>query len=153
MTQQVPLVMLVDDNVAFLDVVEPLIQTRGYRVVCCTGPTEALEKMQAERPHVVITDVMMTALDSGFSFARRIKEDPRFAGVSVIIVTAMSSRRGFDFAPRTPEELTAMHADAYLNKPVDPEVLLGKIEEVLARAGIPAPAHGGTATQDSHDAN
>jgi CheY-like chemotaxis protein len=134
MTQQAPLVMFVDDNEAFLEVVEPVIQAQGYRVLCCTGPEEALARMRAERPHVVITDVMMAGLDSGFSFSRQIKEDPLLAGIPVIIVTAISSRRGFNFNPRTPEELAAMHADAFLGKPVAPLDLLAKIQELVARA-------------------
>ena len=134
MTQQAPLVMFVDDNEAFLEVVEPVIQAQGYRVLCCTGPEEALARMRAERPHVVITDVMMAGLDSGFSLSRQIKEDPLLAGIPVIIVTAISSRRGFNFNPRTPEELAAMHADAFLGKPVAPLDLLAKIQELVARA-------------------
>ena len=134
MTQQAPLVMFVDDNEAFLEVVEPVIQAQGYRVLCCTGPEEALARMRAERPHVVITDVMMAGLDSGFSFSRQIKEDPLLAGIPVIIVTAISSRRGFNFNPRTPAELAAMHADAFLGKPVAPLDLLAKIQELVARA-------------------
>ena len=134
MTDQAPLVMFVDDNEAFLEVVEPVVEAQGYRVLCCSGPAEALARMRTERPHVIVTDVMMAELDSGFSFSRQIKEDPQLAGIPVIIVTAISSRRGFDFSPRTPEELAAMHADAFLGKPVEPLDLLAKIEELLARS-------------------
>jgi len=133
MTEQAPLVMFVDDNTAFLEVVEPVIQAQGYRVLCCTGPAEALARMRIEPPHVVIADVMMAGLDSGFSLARQMKEDPQLAGIPVIIVTAISSRRGFNFNPRTPEELAAMNADAFLGKPVAPLDLLSKIRELVAR--------------------
>jgi CheY-like chemotaxis protein len=137
MADEAPLVMFVDDNAAFLEVVGPVVEAQGYRVRCCGGPEEALAEMQAERPHVVVTDVMMTGLDAGFSLSRRIKEDPQLAGIPVIIVTAMSSRRGFDFHPRTAEDLAAMHADAFLGKPVAPLDLLAKIEELLARRQPP----------------
>ena len=133
MEDEAPLVMFVDDNAAFLEVVGPVVQAQGYRVRCCSGPAEALAMMRAQRPHVVVTDVMMTGLDAGFSLSRQIKEDPQLADIPVIIVTAMSSRRGFDFHPRTPEELAAMHADAFLGKPVAPLTLLSTIKELLAR--------------------
>jgi CheY-like chemotaxis protein len=149
MTQQLPLVMLVDDHEAFLNVVEPIVQARGYRVVCCTGPAEALTRMRTERPDVVVTDVMMTGLDSGFSFARQIKQDPQLAGVPVIILTAISSRRGLNFSPRTPKELEAMHADGFLAKPVAPQDLLGMIEAMLSREGRPAAGQGGAGRQDA----
>lgn len=143
--EQAPLVMVVDDNVPFLEVVEVILEARGYRVLCCTGPEEALAKLAGERPHLVVADVMMAGLDSGFSLSRRIKSDPRLAETPIILVTAMTSRRGFDFTPRTPAELAAMNADAYLVKPVAPDVLLGKIEELLGRSGSPVPGAEGLA--------
>ena len=151
--QQAPLVMVVDDNVPFLEVVEVVLQARGYRVVCCTGPDEALARIRAEKPHLVVADVMMAGLDSGFSLSRQIKGDPQLAATPVILVTAMTSRRGFDFTPRSPEELAAMNADAYLAKPVAPEALLGKIEELLARSGLSVPGRNGPAPQQARDSD
>ena len=148
---QAPLVMVVDDNVPFLEVVEVVLQARGYRVVCCTNPDEALVKIRAERPHLVVADVMMAGLDSGFALSRQIKGDPQLAATPIILVTAMTSQRGFDFTPRTPEELAAMNADAYLAKPVAPEALLDKIEELLARAGSSVPGPRGSASQQARD--
>ena len=72
---------------------------------------------------------MMDRLDAGFSLARTLKE--RFAGVPVILVTAASVQRGFDFRPRGAVDLAAMHADAYFDKPVDPAALMVRIAELL----------------------
>ena len=74
---------------------------------------------------------MMSALDSGFTFARALKADPRLAGLPVIIVSAVSSQKGFDFSPRTADDLAAMGADAFFDKPVAPEALLDKVKELL----------------------
>jgi CheY-like chemotaxis protein len=79
----------------------------------------------------VVTDLMMKALDSGFSFARTLKSDPRFATIPVVIVTAVSSQKGFDFHPKSPADLKAMNADAFFDKPVSPEALLAKVKELL----------------------
>jgi CheY-like chemotaxis protein len=75
---------------------------------------------------------MMTSLDSGFSFARAIKEDPAYAGTPVILATSVSSALGLDFRPRSDEERAQMHVDAYFDKPLDPGRLLAKITELLA---------------------
>jgi len=115
MRHQPPLIMVVDDNVPFLDVVEVVLSSRGYRVACCTDPDDALARIRAEKPHLVVADVMMAGLDSGFSLSRQIKGNPELAGTPIILVTALTSRRGFDFTPRTPEELAAMFAHANEN--------------------------------------
>jgi len=90
-----------------------------------------MNKMAEEKPHLIITDLMMEALDSGFSFSRRIKQDARFSDIPVIVVSSIGSRRGFDFRPRTADELAAMHADAYFDKPIEPDTLLTKVRELL----------------------
>ena len=127
-------VVLVDDDRDFLEMNRDILASRGYVVKCFTDPRDALEFMTAEREgsvKLVVTDLMMKALDSGFSFARAIKTDPRFAGIPVIIVTAVGSQKGFDFHPRSADDLKAMHADAFFDKPVAPDVLIRKVEELL----------------------
>ena len=133
MKRRTPLIMLVDDDLDFLEMNRHVLEARGYTVVCFSDPEKALERMAQDKPHLVITDLMMDTLDSGFSFSRRVKEDPRLRDIPVIIVTAIGSRRGFDFAPRTPEELAVMQAEAYFDKPVAPKTLLAKVEELLRR--------------------
>jgi CheY-like chemotaxis protein len=128
-----PLILLVDDDTDFLDISKRVLEGAGYRVVCAMGPQEALERTRKEMPALIISDLMMTSLDSGFSLSRQVKSDLNLTGVPVIIATAASSQRGFDFSPRTPEELSAMAADAFFNKPIDPKALLEKVRELLNR--------------------
>lgn len=129
-------VVLVDDDRDFLDMNAAVFAARGWTVRTFAGPREALQAIRAGgregRPALVVTDLMMSALDSGFSLARELRSDPLFRDVPVIIVSAVASQKGFDFRPRTPADLAAMHTDAFFDKPVDPAVLLAKAEE-LAR--------------------
>jgi len=132
MTAETPRILLVDDDVDFVEMNRHVLEAGGYRVEAAYDAEEALGKMAALRPHLVITDLIMKTLDAGFSFARRVKEDPQFRAVRVIIVTSVTSTMGMDFRPRTPEDLAAMHADAYFDKPVAPQTLLAKVRELLA---------------------
>jgi len=129
-------IVLVDDDRDFLEMNASVLASRGYAVRCFSDPQDALAAIRSgepgSMPSLVITDLMMKALDSGFSFARSLRADPRFAGVPAIIVSAVSSQKGFDFHPRTAADLAAMHADAFFDKPVDPAALLAKVEELLA---------------------
>ena len=126
------LIMLVDDDRDFLEINRGLLEARGYRVVCFPDPDEALAALKRERPDLLVTDLMMKNLDSGFSLARAIKSERALAGIPVILVTAVASQRGFDFNPRTRDELAAMNAEAFFDKPVSPLALVAKVEELLA---------------------
>jgi CheY-like chemotaxis protein len=128
-------ILLVDDDKDFLELERRILESRGYRIVCFSDAQAALAALhagpQAVTPALVVTDLMMKALDSGFTFARALKADPRTAMLPVIIVSAVSSQKGFDFRPRTAADLAAMGADAFFDKPVAPEALLDKVKELL----------------------
>jgi two-component system alkaline phosphatase synthesis response regulator PhoP len=124
------LILLVDDDRDFLELNRGVLAGRGYRVVCFSDPEAALRAAERERPDLVVSDLMMKALDSGFSLARALKS--RSPAVPVILVTAASSQRGFNFSPRGREDLAAMNADAFFDKPVAPAALIAKVEELLA---------------------
>lgn len=129
------LILIVDDDYDFLEINRMILERAGYRVVTAPEPQQALTKMAKEKPDLVITDLMMTSLDSGFSFARTIKEDPRYANVPVILSTSVSSAMGLDFRPHSAAETTQMNVDAYFDKPLVPAKLLAKIDELLAARG------------------
>jgi two-component system, sensor histidine kinase and response regulator len=122
-----------------------VLERAGYRVMTAAEPQAALKKMAEEKPDVVISDLMMTDIDSGFSFARAIKQDPALAGIPVILSTSVSSAMGLDFRPRSDEETKQMGVDAYFDKPLVPAKLLSKIEELLAGRSGETPPHSGTA--------
>jgi len=131
------LILIVDDDYDFLEINRMILERAGYRVMTASEPGEALAKIEHEKPDLVITDLMMTDLDSGFSFSRQVKQDPRFHDLPVIISTSVSSALGLDFRPRSDEELTEMHVDAYFDKPLDPRRLLDKVAELLAASRPP----------------
>jgi CheY-like chemotaxis protein len=127
------LILIVDDDYDFLAINRHILEKAGYRVVTASEPSEALARMQSEKPDLVITDLMMTSVDSGFSFSASIKDDPKFAGVPVIISTSVSSALGLDFRPRSEEDLQKMRVDAYFDKPLDAHLLLDKVAELLGK--------------------
>lgn len=122
-------ILLVDDDRDFLEMNRGVLEARGYRVRCASDPRAALAAAEAERPDLVVTDLMMDRLDAGFSLARSLKE--RFADLPIVLVTAASVQRGFDFRPRGEVDLAAMHADAYFDKPVDPAELVARVAGLL----------------------
>jgi len=131
-----PTIFLVDDDPDFVDMEKRVLEAGGCTVRSFPDPREAYAALELAAssglPRLVVTDLMMASLDAGFSLARSIKSDPRFARVAVIVVSAVASQKGFDFHPRGVEDLAAMGADAFFDKPVSPAALLAKVQE-LAR--------------------
>ena len=126
-------ILLLDDDLDFLTISRSVLESAGYRVVHATAVDEAWDRLLAEKPRLIITDLMMNTMDAGFDFARRVKTDERFHDIPVIILTGIASQRGYDFSPRASEDLESMEADAYLEKPLTPGVLLGKVSEILTK--------------------
>jgi two-component system chemotaxis sensor kinase CheA len=129
------MIYLVDDDKDFLEMERTILTHGGYRTRCFSGSREALdalgEAVGTERPALVVTDLMMKSLDAGFTFARALKADPRFADIPMIIVSAVASQKGFDFRPRTAEDLAAMNAEAFFDKPVSPTAFLARVKELV----------------------
>ena len=136
------LILIVDDDYDFLEINRLILERAGYRVVTAAEPKQALVRMAEEKPDLVITDLMMTSLDSGFLFARTIKEDPRWAGIPVVIATSVSSALGLDFRPRSDADKAQMHVDAYFDKPLDAARLLATVGELLGATRQPGAAPG-----------
>lgn len=127
------LIVIVDDDFDVLEWCRLVLEPAGFSTARFQQADKALEFVHSERPALVITDLMMADLDSGFNFARAIKEDPELNQIPVIIITAASSRYGFDFTPRSETDLSAMHVDAFFSKPADANTLIASIRALIAR--------------------
>lgn len=127
------LILIVDDDFDFLELNRIILEGAGYRVVTATNPEEAAARIDEARPDLIVTDLMMTSVDAGFALSARLRDDPRTAGVPIILSTSVSSQLGLDFRPRSAEDLEKMQVDAYFDKPVDAQALLAKVAELLGQ--------------------
>lgn len=135
MELEAPLILVVDDDPDFLEMHREILESAGYRVASAYDPQGALELFAREQPALVVTDLMMSSLDSGFALSRELSARSGAGRIPVIIVTSVAQRLGYDFTPRSADELNAMCADAYFAKPVQPGSLLEKVRELLHRPG------------------
>lgn len=94
-----------------------LLESEGYTVQTASNGAEALDALAGARPSVILLDLMMPVM-SGDEFRRRQLADARYSDVPVICMTATHDGR---------VRAERMHADAYFQKPVDFEELLGAI--------------------------
>ena len=128
-------IFVIDDDRDFLELERSMLASQGYRVTCFTDSQAALAALQSGTPgagpDLIVTDLMMASLDAGFTFSRALKSDPTLSRIPVIVVSAVSSQKGFDFRPRSAEDLAAMGADAWFDKPVAAGPFLAKVKELL----------------------
>lgn len=122
-------ILLVDDDADFIELNRQVLESAGYQVISASNRQEALAVLSDRAADLVITDLMMGELNSGFSLAEQIKAQAR--PPAVIMTTSVSRATGLDFGPRSADDLAKMHVDAYFDKPVRPAALLAKIAELL----------------------
>ena len=115
-------ILIVDDSPTERFFMASLLVKEGYEVITAENGDEALEKVQAERPSIVIMDVVMPG-KSGFQATRAIARDPAMKDVHVILCTSMNAESDRIWGLR-------QGARDYLVKPVEPELLLSKIADL-----------------------
>ncbi|SEA75827.1 Hpt domain-containing protein [Variovorax sp. YR216] len=113
---QVPLVLVVDDSITVRRVTQRLLQREGYRVALAADGLQALERLQQERPAVVLSDIEMPRMD-GFDLARNIRADQSLADLPIIMITSRIAEKHHDHA-------RALGVNHYLGKPYSEEELL-----------------------------
>jgi diguanylate cyclase (GGDEF)-like protein len=118
--------LVVDDDPFIARLLEIELKAAGYEVRVASDGAQALEAAQEDCPDLVLADVMMPNMD-GFELTRRLRQDSRTAGVSIIMLTA----RGLS-ADKL--EGFAIGADDYIVKPFDTPELLARIRGVLRRS-------------------
>jgi two-component system alkaline phosphatase synthesis response regulator PhoP len=125
-------ILLVDNDVDFIDLNKAVLENNGFEVVIAYSGAEGLDRVRFEQPDLIVLDLMMEKHDTGFGFARAIKADPTTKDIPILMLTAVGSETGMDFS----QELDGywMKTDDYANKPLLPEDLVKKINELLARS-------------------
>ena len=118
-------VLLVDDDPDFVEAVKVIVESGGYDVrVACDGK-EGLEAVAAERPDIIILDVMMPVMD-GHKTCAALKGDKETADIPIILLTAVADR--VTTSTYTHRDMLESEAEDYVPKPVEPKELLERIK-------------------------
>lgn len=118
-------ILIVDDEPFNVDYLEQELEDLGYATISAYNGQEALEKVRAELPDLVLLDIMMPVMD-GFAVLGHLKDDPLLRDIPIIIISAMndlkSMVRGIENG-----------AEDYLPKPFEPVLLHARISSSLER--------------------
>ncbi len=120
-------ILIIDDEPNIVLSLEFLMKREGYDVAVAGDGEVALRAMAERRPDLVILDVMMPKLN-GFEVCQRIRAEPAFRGVRVLMLTA----KGRETEMKKGLELGA---DAYVTKPFSTKELVAEIRRLLEPRG------------------
>ena len=118
-------VLVVDDEPDLVELIEYALQTAGFRVLTAADGAEGLAVAEAERPDVMVVDIMMPRMD-GLELTERVRERAALRLTPILLLTARTEER---------DEIAglAVGADDYLPKPVSPKRLVSRVKALLRR--------------------
>ncbi len=122
-------ILLVDDDRDFLEMHTAVLEHRGYEVITAQSSNECMAKLDETKPDIVILDVMMEQFDSGFKASEKIKQ--KHKNLPVMLLTSIGAQTNLDFSSND-DVLKVSGADALLDKPVSPKVLIDEIERLTS---------------------
>ena len=137
-------ILLVDDDVDLVETLRLILESNGYTVVAAHDAAAGFELVGSERPDLILLDVMMPNATEGFGVLWKLRQSSEkyFRSVPVIMVTSIQERTGLRFRAEDDgfKPGDVLPAQAFLDKPVDPAVLLQTVQEVLTAAWRGRPA-------------
>ena len=121
--------MVVDDEAVIRDFLRAILESIDWKVIEATNGEEARKYALEQKPQLILLDVQMPG-ESGFSVFAALREDQATANIPVIMVTGIAEKTGIQFSQKEMGAFIGKEPEAYLEKPVDPEVLKSTIASV-----------------------
>jgi DNA-binding response OmpR family regulator len=116
-------VLIVDDEPGIIVALQFLMEQNGYETLVAFSGEEAMEAVAQHHPDLILLDIMLPVVD-GFEVCQRVRENPDWKDIRIILVTALGSEanvtKGLDLG-----------ADAYVTKPFANVELVAKVKELL----------------------
>jgi CheY-like chemotaxis protein len=128
-------ILVVDDDPDIVTAVRMTLESAGYQVISASTGREGLEKIKSEIPDLIILDVMMETHTAGFQLAIKLHSpDPasewrQFKNIPILMLTAIHSTTPL----RYERDIDYLPVELFVDKPVDPEDLLGKVKWIFER--------------------
>jgi len=118
-----PVVLVIEDNEQNLYLMRFLLEKNGFTVVEATDGAKGVEMAKETKPNLILLDIQLPKMD-GYAVARELRKNGELAKTSIVAVTsyAMVGDR---------ERVLAAGADGYIEKPIDPDTFIAKIEQHL----------------------
>jgi len=124
-------ILIIDDQPSEVKMVKMALEQANYEVCYAYNGKVGIEKAVQEKPDLILLDIMMPEKD-GFITCGELKKKPETSSVPVIILTSIESS-SLVF-PDAESAADSPHADEYIDKPVDPNFLLKRVDRLLKKS-------------------
>jgi two-component system, OmpR family, alkaline phosphatase synthesis response regulator PhoP len=120
-------VLMIDDETNYPTAFKFLLESKGgYSVTLATSGQMGLDTAKTLKPDLIFLDVMMPGFD-GIETLKRLKADKELKNIPVVMLTAVITEKA-------KLETHNLKVDGYLNKPLEMDILMAKIEEIKSRS-------------------
>lgn len=133
-------ILVVEDDKDMAEAIQLTLENAGYQVTCAYDPDEAWDKVNKEKPDLIVLDIMMPTGTEGFQFVWKLRSpqtDETIRNVPIVVVTSLHSTTELRFYPDQydasygPGEF--LPVQEFLDKPIDPAKLVETVNRVLGQ--------------------
>lgn len=127
-------ILVIDDDPDTVLAVRMCLEEAGHEVLEAPGGKEGLDLLKHDRPDLIVLDVMMETETEGFQIALKLhSSDPTsewaaYSDIPILMLTAIHSTTPLRFEP----DIDYLPVELFVDKPIDPEDLIGKVDWVLS---------------------
>jgi DNA-binding response OmpR family regulator len=123
-------ILVMDDEPDAVEFVKAVLEEAGYAVVSAPDGEAGLRAARDQKPDLIILDVQMPGKD-GFTVFADLRADAGLRRVPVVMLTGVGERLGISFSAQDMGDYLGQEPDAYVEKPVDPQVLQDTVRDLL----------------------
>ena len=113
-------VLVVDDDPDFVEISRTVLESQGHTVITASNGAQALKCVPAEKPDIVLLDIMMSTVLDGLNVSQVMRENPALKNVPIVMVTSIANTPHAELFPT--DEYMAV--DGWISKPVSPAELV-----------------------------
>jgi CheY-like chemotaxis protein len=121
-------ILIVDDDPDFVETTRIILEGAGYDTISAANGDESLRVIRAEKPDLIVLDVIMSTILDGLNVSQQLQDDPEHKDIPIIMVTSIANT---DYAALFPTD-EYVHINTFLTKPVLPNRLLQEVKRLLA---------------------
>jgi len=121
-------ILIVDDDSDFQNATTIVLEKEGHTTLHAKNGREGFERARAEKPDLIILDVMMDSVLDGVSMSQQAHDDDTIRDIPILMVTSIANT---DYAELFPTD-EYIHIRAFMSKPLDPARLIKQVNKLLS---------------------